>query len=286
MQQHLAFHGREAMTPTEKLWEHLKAEVEKKTRTPTQSTGDNASYAFWNIPEGSTATIRFLPDGNVDSPTFWSERQTIKLTFPGQVGGDYPTDKQVTVTVPCVDMFGDACPIIAETRPWWKQGPDKEAMACQYYKKKSFLFQGFVVNSPFEEQALPENPIRRFVINPSIFGIIEASLMNREMQDLPTDYVVGRDFKIAKTKKDEYANYSTCAWFFRTRALNEIESQAIEQYGLFYLADFRGKRPDANGIAMIKAMFHDSLAGRPFDFDSYGRAYRAYPQPGTDAPIR
>jgi len=263
------------MTAAEKLRAHLLEQSERKPRS-SQSTGDNASYPFWNMPEGTTATVRFLPDADPNSPTFWVTREVIKLKFAGQVGGDYPTEKQVVVTVPCVDMFGDTCPIIAETRPWWKQGGDKEALAREYYKKKSYIFQGFVVNTPFEEPSVPENPIRRFVINPSIFDIIKTSLMNPEMEDLPTDYVGGRDFKIAKTRKGDYANYANSTWSFRTRALNEMENVAIEQYGLWNLSEFRGTRPDADGIEMIRQMFHDSLAGKPFDFDAYGKFYRAY----------
>src|SRR5206468_1008631 len=147
------------------------------------------------------------------------------------------------VQVPCVDMFGDTCPITAHIRPWWKDDSKKD-LARVYYKKKSFLFQGFVVNTPFEEQNTPENPIRRFVINPSIYEIIKNSLMNPEMEDLPTDYVGGRDFKLTKTKKGEYANYSTSQWSFKTRSLSEAELAAIEQYGLFNLKDFLGNRPD------------------------------------------
>ena len=36
---------------------------------------DNAIYAFWNIPNDSTATLRFLPDGDEDNTFFWMERQ-------------------------------------------------------------------------------------------------------------------------------------------------------------------------------------------------------------------
>jgi len=265
------------LTAAEKLRAALQLQDEKKTPAPRQNTGDNASYQFWNIPENASATVRFLPDKDTDNPFFWSERQVINLPFAGQVGGDYPTDQEVKVTVPCVDMFeANTCPIIAETRPWWKQGPDKEALARLYYKKKSYIFQGFVVSSPFEETSVPENPIRRFMINTSIYEIIKQSLMNPEMEELPTDFIGGRDFKIAKTKKGEYANYGTSTWSFRTRPLNEIENIAIQNFGLFNLADFRGPRPDADGIAMIKQMFHDSVAGKPFDFDAYGKFYRGY----------
>ncbi|CAM6054977.1 unnamed protein product [Sphagnum tenellum] len=133
-----------------------------------------------------------------------------------------------------------------QTRKLWRVSITRRSLSFS---------KGFVVNSPLEEGNVPENPIRRFVINPSVYEIIKTSLMNPEMEDLPTDYVGGRDFKIAKTKKGEYANYATSTWSFRTRPLNEIEQVAIQQYGLFNLADFRGSRPDADGVEMIKAMF-------------------------------
>jgi hypothetical protein len=261
------------LTRAEKLRAALQAEDSK--RTP-KSTGDNASFPFWTIPDNSNATIRFLPDADPNNLYFWADREVIKLRFAGQTGGEYATDQEVEVTVPCVDMFGDSCPIIAEIKPWWKQGPEKEALARLYYKKKSHIFQGFVVNSPLDEANVPVNPIRRFVINPSIFKIIRQALMDPQMEDVCTDYVGGRDFKIVKSKSGEYANYSTSTWSFRTRPLNEMETIAIQEYGLFNLADFKGPRPDADGIAMIKAMFHDSLAGRAFDFAAYGKTYRGY----------
>ena len=248
----------------------LKAQAEKSTGEKSQSSGDNASYPFWNTPENATSMIRFLPDGDADNTFFWVERQIIKLPFDGVVG---QTDNQVTVQVPCVDMFGAKCPITEAIRPWWKDESKKE-LARVYYKKKSYIFQGFVVNSAFEEENTPQNPIRRFVINPSIYEIIKASLMNPEMEDLPTDFINGRDFKLTKTKKGDYANYSTSQWSFKVRALNDVELSAVDQYGLFNLKEFLGPNPDADGVAMIKAMFEDSLAGRPFDTASYGSVYR------------
>ena len=253
-----------------------------QTKKP-KSTSDNASFPFWMAADGTTSTVRFLPDGNPDNGLFWAARETIRLPFAGQVGGEYPTQDQVVVTVPCVDMFvgsGLKCPIIAETKPWWRQGGEKEALARQYYKKKSYLFQGFVVNSPFDEdaEAMPPdgNPIRRFVINPSIHEIIKNSLMDAEMESMPIDYREGRDFKISKTKKGEYSNYGTSTWSLRSRALNQEEMAAIEKFGLFNLKTFLGPVPDQDGIRMILAMFHDSLARRPFDFDAYGAVYKAY----------
>lgn len=262
------------MASLQEIQAKLQAQANKNSgeRSQSQGSGDNASFPFWNVPENSSATIRFAPDADPNNTFFWVERQIIKLPFQGIVGQH---DNPVEVQVPCVDMFGDACPITAAIRPWWKDESKKD-LARLYYKKKSFLFQGFVVNSPFEEPSVPENPIRRFVINPSIFEIIKNSLMNPEMEDLPTDYIGGRDFKLTKTKKGEYANYSTSQWSFKTRSLSEAELGAIETYGLFDLKTFLGNRPDKDGIAMIQAMFEASLAGEPFDMASFGTVYRPF----------
>lgn len=248
----------------------------KRTETTKKSTGDNASYPFWNTPVDQQATIRFLPDLDPDNLAFWVERQTIKLPFEGVVGGDYPTNKKVEVTVPCVDMFGMSCPITNAIRPLWKGSEDDINLARVYYKKRTYIFQGFVVQSPFVEENVPENPIRRFVLNPSIYEIVKQSLTNTDFERLPVDYMEGRDFNIKKIMKGKHANYATSSWSFRTRSLTENEQVAIEQHGLYNLKDYLGRIPDSDEIAAIKAMFDASMAGEAFDMESFGQYYRPY----------
>ena len=48
--------------------------------------GDNAIYPHWDIPEGSTAKVRFLPDADTKNDFFWVERAMIKLPFAGIKG--------------------------------------------------------------------------------------------------------------------------------------------------------------------------------------------------------
>jgi hypothetical protein len=268
----------DSKTKLEALRAAMREEEAKKAnggRPSGSSGGDKASYPFWNIPENTAAVLRFLPDKDDENLWFWVERQIIRLPFQGISGGDYPTSSEVNVTVPCVDMFGDTCPIIAHTRPWWRDDAKKD-LARKYYKKRSFIAQGFVVSSPFEETDLPENPIRRFLLGPSLLEKIKAGLADPDMENHPTDYLNGCDFRVRKTKKQDYNNYDTSEWARRSRALSEAEHIAIEKSGLFDLKEFKGPRPDADGIEVIKAMFLDSLAGRPFDHDSYGKHYRAY----------
>ena len=93
------------------------ASMETKPGSNSQSQSDNAIYPHWNIDEGTSATLRFLPDSDPDNTFFWVERQMIRLTFPGVLGGE---NKPVTVQVPCGEMYGDTCPVLTEVRPWFK----------------------------------------------------------------------------------------------------------------------------------------------------------------------
>jgi hypothetical protein len=237
-----------------------------------QSTGgDNAIYPHWNMEEGNSASIRFLPDGNSKNTFFWAERAMIKLPFAG-VKGEMDS-KQVQVQVPCVEMWGEACPILAEVRTWFK---DKalEDMGRKYWKKRSYIFQGFVRENPLSTDKTPENPIRRFIIGPQIFQTIKGALMDPELEELPTDILRGLDFRITKTSKGGYADYSTSKWARKESALTEVEQAAIEKYGLHNLAEFLPKKPGDVELKVIKEMFEASVDGQPFDMERWGQYYR------------
>ena len=251
---------------------------DKKSSGSTQGGGDNAIFTHWNIPEGSSATLRFLPDADPDNTFFWKERQMIRLSFPGVKGGD--ENKPVTIQVPCVEMWGDTCPVHAEIRPWFKD-PTMEDMGRKYWKKRSYIFQGFVTQSDLQEDSLPENPIRRFVISPQIYKIISSALMDPEFQEIPTDYEAGTDFVIKKSTKGQYADYSTSNWARRERSLDQTERDAIATHNLHNLNDFLPKKPDAEHLNAIFEMFEASVDGQLYDPERFGQYYRPY---GIDAP--
>jgi len=239
------------------------------SNSPTQS--DNAIYPFWNIDEGTSCTLRFLPDGNPNADFFWVERQMIRLTFPGVVGGD---SKPVTVQVPCMEMYNETCPVLTEVRPWFKD-PSLEDMGRKYWKKRSYIFQGFVNENPLNETA-PENPIRRFVIGPQIFNIIKSALMDPDMENIPTDYVNGTDFRLTKTSKGQYADYSTSKWARKESALTEEQLASIDTHGLFDLNDFLPAKPTAEGVQAISEMFEASVNGDQYDPARWANYYKPY----------
>jgi len=195
----------------------------------------------------------------------------IRLPFAGVKG--QVDSKPTVVQVPCVEMYGDACPVLAEVRTWFKD-PSLEDMGRKYWKKKSYLFQGFVRDNPINEDKTPENPIRRFVISPQIFNLVKNALMDPELENLPTDYEGGLDFNIKKTSKGGYADYSTSTWARKESALTQDELQAIEQYGLYNLGDFLPKKPSDAELKIIKEMFEASVNGEAYDAERWGAYYK------------
>lgn len=257
------------MASLDEIRQKLLAQQARSERAGTGG-GDRAGYPFWNLPDNSSSELRFLPDGNANNTFFWVDRLVIRLPFQGIVD---ETDKETIVVVPCMEMYGETCPILAETRPWWKD-PDLIETARKYWKKRSYIFQGFVVKDGLNEREVPENPIRRFVINPSIFDIIKSSLMDAEMEDLPTDYENGRDFNLIKTKKGKWADYGTSKWKMKTRPLSETEIAAIGKHSLFDLKDYLPKKPTSEELEAIKDMFRASIDGEAYDPNKWGKFYK------------
>ena len=246
-------------------------EQESNTGGNRSSGGDNAIFPFWNMQEGQSSTLRFLPDGDDTNTFFWKERLMIKLPFAGIKG---ETDSRpVQVQVPCMEMYGQTCDILNEVSAWFKD-PSLEDMGRKYWKKRSYVFQGFVTENALNEDSTPENPVRRFIIGPQIFQIIKAALMDPDMEELPTDYTAGVDFRLNKTSKGGYADYGTSNWARRDRPLNDQEMAAINTHGLFNLSDFLPKKPDATAIKVMQEMFEASVDGEAYDPDRWSNYFR------------
>ena len=250
--------------------QELRAKLQEKENRQSSFTSDNAIYPFWNIPENTTALLRFLPDNDDSNDFFWVERQMIRLPFSGIEG---QTQKDITVQVPCMEMWGDTCPVLTEIRPWFKDA-SLEDLARKYWKKRSYVFQGFVRENPLKEDDSPENPIRRFVINPSIFDIIKAALMDPDMEEVPTDYTAGTDFRLIRTKQGEFSSYKTSNYSRKSTSLTPEELEAIEAHGLFNLSDYLPKKPGTTEVNVITEMFEASVNGEMYDPNKWAEYYK------------
>jgi hypothetical protein len=202
----------------------------------------------------------------------------IRLPFNGIKGE--ADSKQVYVQVPCMEMWQETCPVLTEVRTWFK---DKalEEMGRKYWKKRSYIFQGFVRENPLADDKTPENPIRRFIIGPQIFTIIKGALMDPELEELPTDMLRGLDFRVTKTSKGGFADYNTSKWARKESALTEAEQAAVEKHGLFDLSTFLPKKPTEAEVKVIKEMFEASVDGQTYDAERWGQYFRPA---GVNAP--
>ena len=172
-------------------------------------------------------------------------------------------------------MWGETCPVLTEVRPWFKDG-SLEDLARKYWKKRSYIFQGFVRDNPMTEDDSPENPIRRFVINPSVYDVVKAALMDPEMEEMPTDYLAGRDFRLSKTKQGDYPNYKTSSYSMKTSSLTEKELESIEKYSLNDLSDYLPKKPGEKELKVIAEMFEASVNGELYDPAKWADFYKPY----------
>ena len=249
----------------------IRAKLKEQESRTGGLTGDNAIFPFWNMDEGKTSTIRFLPDGDESNTFFWTERLMIKLPFAGVKGET--ESRPVIVQVPCMEMYGETCPILTEVRTWFKD-PALEDMGRKYWKKRSYVFQGFVTENALNEDSVPDNPIRRFIIGPQIFQLIKSALMDPDMEELPTDYSGGVDFRLTKTTKGGYADYSTSNWARRDRPLSDEEMAAVQTHGLQNLNSFLPKKPVDLEIKALTEMFEASVEGEPYDLDRWGQYFR------------
>jgi hypothetical protein len=179
-----------------------------------------------------------------------------------------------------MEMWQENCPILTEVRGWFKD-KSLEDMGRKYWKKRSYIFQGFVRENPLSDDRTPENPIRRFIIGPQLFTIIKGALMDPELEELPTDALRGLDFRITKTQKGGFADYNTSKWARKESALTEAEQTAVDTHGLFDLSTFLPKKPDAAAVKVIKEMFEASVDGQPYDTERWGAYFRPA---GVSAP--
>jgi hypothetical protein len=255
----------------------IRERIASSSKPFTSNNFDKVIYPFWDIPLGSTATLRFVPDGNVNNPDFWALKQHINLPFNGIKGGD---SKKIFVRVPCVEMFPKSdypsgCPILAEVRQWYKTKNEEDAKrASIYWKKLTYIMQGFVHESKLVEDEVPENPIRRFHFNKKIYASITAGIVDVEMINNPLDYEVGTDFKITKTMNGQFFDYSASKFARHETPLTRDEIDAIEKFGLADLSLSLGKRPTEKDLIVIREMFEASVDGQEYDPSKWSEFYK------------
>lgn len=199
--------------------------------TQKQSTFENGNsnwekfYPFWKMQIGEQAIVRFLPDLDQDNPLgFMVENLTHTLVINGQ-----------KKTIPCLSMFGESCPCCELSRKYYDENNDE--LGKKYYKKKEYIGQVVVVQSPFEYKQ-EENPVKLIQLGAKIFKLIQAAFASGDLEEVPYEFKGGYDFRIIKSQQGKWASYDLSKFAPKQ---SDVSEEVLANIDLYNLADFRTK---------------------------------------------
>lgn len=201
-------------------------------------------YPFWKMPDDSMAVVRFLPDlDDENNLGFLVENLQHELIVNGQ-----------KKKVPCLAMHGEHCPICELSRKYYDE--KNEDMGKKYYRKKSYIGQVIVVESPIEHDQA--QLVKLIEFGPAVFKQIQAAFQSGDLEEAPYEFKGGYNFRIKKTKSGQYASYTTSSFAPKQ---TDLEDEIIEALTLFNLADYRGKKPE---LATVEALLVADQTGQQF----------------------
>lgn len=218
----------------------------------TQKTGGGSGdqtwklfYPFWKMPDDSVAVVRFLPDlDEENSLGFLVENLTHELVINGE-----------RKKVPCLHMFGESCPICDLSRKYYDEKNDE--MGKKYYRKKSYIGQVIVVESPIDHD---QNQLVKLIeFGPQVFKQIQAAFQSGDLEDAPFELKGGYNFRFRKTKTGSGQNSYTTSNFAPKQT--DLDDDLIAALNLYNLKDYRMKTVDK---ATLEAMLIADQTGRAF----------------------
>lgn len=206
------------------------AELTEQFKGKTTEGGGNATWKlffnFWKADMDTVSTVRFLPDSDEENPMgFLVENLAHELNINGK-----------REKVPCLKMYGQECPICALSQGYYdEKSPDhNEALGKKYYRKKSYIGQVIVMESPIEHDQ--EQLVKLIEFGPAVFKQIQAAFQSGDLEEAPFELKGGYNFRIKKTKSGEYASYTTSSFAPKQ---TDVGDDVIEKLNLFSLADYR-----------------------------------------------
>lgn len=242
---------------SKKTLDQLKNAFAAKT---TESSGDQnwkKFFPFWKMPDDTTCVIRFLPDLDDENPMgFLVENLTHTLIVNGE-----------KKTVPCLSMHGESCPICELSRKYYDE--KNEELGKKYYRKKSYIGQILVIESPIEHD---QNQIVKLIdFGPKIFKLIQAAFQSGDLEETPYELKGGYNFRIKKTKAGQYSDYGTSSF---SPKQSDVDDAVIEQLELYNLKDYRGAYVDR---ASMEAMLMADRTGASYASSASSAANEAAP---------
>lgn len=242
----------------------MQAAKDKKesNKGKTFNNKDNDIYPFWQMKIGEIARVRLLPDLNQDNPnSFFVDKLEHKISINGK-------DRKI----PCVEMYGEKCPICELSRAYYKSEGKKSENGKYYYRSKISLvrvlvledplppdsetgekFEGKVKNTQFAYQLMDK-------INEQILDDSEDGL---NLVSMPWDIENGYNFTIKKTPQGEYGNYSTGSTFSSRQS--PIDPKYLDSLELIDLATLLPTNPGVDAVQQLLEAHLTGSSGHPED---------------------
>ena len=223
-----------------------------KQADQSSNSRPNNYYPFWEIPDGSQASVRFLPDKNVENPMgFMVEKLTHTLTINGE-----------NKSVPCLKMYGEECPICKVSSAYYKD--DDKVNGKKYWRKKQHIAQVLVTEDPLppdENTDETHNGKVRFVqLGYQLFNIIKDAFESGELDEVPFAFDGGTDFLIKRTKQGDYPNYSLSKFARRSTDLSADQVAFVEDQ----MIDLHTLLPQHPGLEKVERMLEAALTGAEY----------------------
>jgi len=223
-------------------------------------------YPFWKMPEDTVATVRFLPDLDEDNPLgFLVENMTHDLIVNGS-----------RQRVACLSMYGEECPVCKLSRRYYNEEKD-EVMGKRYLRKKGYIGQVIVIDSPIEHD---QNQLVKLIeFGPKIFKQIQAAFQSGDLENAPFELKGGYNFRIKKTKSGQYADYGTSSF---SPKQSDISDEIIANLKLYDLKEFRAKYIDR---ATLEAMLIADQTGAAVAPTTLEQPAAGSDEPFVKAPV-
>jgi hypothetical protein len=220
----------------------------------TNDGGGNATWKlcfnFWKAPVDSVSTVRFLPDADEENPMgFLTENLTHELNINGK-----------REKVACLKMYGEACPICElSSRFYDKNSADhNEELGKTFYRKKSYIGQVLVLETPVEHDA--EQLVKLIEFGPQVFKQIQAAFQSGDMDEAPYELKGGYNFRFRKTVTGSGQNSYTTSNFAPKQT--DVADDLIESITLYNLGDYRTPKTDR---AALEAMLVAAQSGGTYE---------------------
>ncbi len=207
-------------------------------------------FPFWKAEVDTVSTVRFLPDADAENPMgFLVENFTHELNINGK-----------REKVACLKMYGETCPICELSSRFYdkKSAEYNEDLGKQFYRKKSYIGQVLVVDSPIEHDA--EQLVKLIEFGPQVFKQIQAAFQSGDLEEAPFELKGGYNFRFRKTKTGSGQNSYTTSNFAPKQT--DVSDDVIAQMQLFNLSEYRTAKTDR---AAVEAMLIAATTGGSYE---------------------